>query len=1012
MKKTSKLALISLLAAISLTACGGKESSKPSSTPTNNTGNSQTPSKPSTPTNNTGNSQTPSKPSTPSTPAPKPSYAITATEGEGYKVEGLPETAKEGETVTFTLTLDQGKEADSVKVGDVDCTLNDDGSYSFTMPGEAVNVAVTVKNKKFKINSIYFDSGMSYYNPTLSFNVGDEFEFGQKVDFTLSSASSSFYASTLGREAIFINDEVIDLGSLGLSGSVTTVDNLSFTMPAEDVDIYVMPKAVDMTSGDADKRINKIVIDEAPSGIKVFSSEKFLYDSTYNYVFNSLYVARTDSYIVTKVSYKADNVSEWTELALSMTWTDNISFISLSNLNRGTVTGDLHLKIEGKKVASHKLTIVNGDVVTFNKQPAATYVEGDPVSLSFTGVDANKVIKYDIQGATNTAYSTDTNIQFNMPGNDVTITFSATDKGKITFETIEGVESAVAKDSSYSSFANEITSAYPGAILYVFATPKAGYTITAAYINGDKEHKVTMGNYDTCFKLTMPESGDALIGFEVEKNGSINIENTVGKDETITEVKYYSSSYASSTSEKTYNGFGANADVYMFVKVKDGYSLGDATITNNGTKTTCKLTNSYNGSYYNFKMPSDGSDVSININVIKNGTITVQVDSTYVESTSLSKSNYSSDNLANNAIGAGETFYVFVKMKEDASGYSLGQAQIQGKDDTAVDVQENYGNTYYQFTMPSDGSDVTIVISMVKNGNITIAENADVSESKISTGASWLQDASKANDFAPGKKFYILAKPVDGKLVTKASMSDGTEFKATEVEATYNYGDGFSYFKFTMPKNGVANISFTTADAKKVTFDTVDGLTFSFPSGATSGTSFAVGEKVQVMATANYGYTVKSLAIKDHADVQVDKKTDDNGNTYYEFIMPDYDVTLTGSVEASQVVTISVLGTKMPSKAYAVTIYVDGVSSAPSYSYNSGKTDVSMTWIVGDTLTFTYTTSGCRTDDDIYIVITKTDGSVKEIQMSAGSFNYTATATLEADWSSIYFSVGSTLTTK
>lgn len=76
MKKTSKLALISLLAAISLTACGGNESSKPSSTPTNNT----------------GNSQTPGKPSTPSTPEPKPSYAITATEGEGYKVEGLPET--------------------------------------------------------------------------------------------------------------------------------------------------------------------------------------------------------------------------------------------------------------------------------------------------------------------------------------------------------------------------------------------------------------------------------------------------------------------------------------------------------------------------------------------------------------------------------------------------------------------------------------------------------------------------------------------------------------------------------------------------------------------------------------------------------------------------------------------------------------------------------------------------------------------------------------------------------
>ena len=102
----------------------------------------------------------------------------------------------------------------------------------------------------------------------------------------------------------------------------------------------------------------------------------------------------------------------------------------------------------------------------------------------------------------------------------------------------------------------------------------------------------------------------------------------------------------------------------------------------------------------------------------------------------------------------------------------------------------------------------------------------------------------------------------------------------------------------------------------------------------------------------------------------------------------------------------------MPSKANAVTINVDGVSSAPSYSYSSGKTDVSISWIVGYSLIFIYTTSDYRTDDDIYIVITKTDGSVKEIQMSAGSFNYTATAILEADWASIYFSVGSTLTTK
>lgn len=48
----------------------------------------------------------------------------------------------------------------------------------------------------------------------------------------------------------------------------------------------------------------------------------------------------------------------------------------------------------------------------------------------------------------------------------------------------------------------------------------------------------------------------------------------------------------------------------------------------------------------------------------------------------------------------------------------------------------------------------------------------------------------------------------------------------------------------------------------------------------------------------------------------------------------------------------------------------------------------------------------------MYVVITKKDGSVKEIQMVGGYYNYSATATLEADWASIYFSVGSTLTTK
>ena len=79
---------------------------------------------------------------------PEVEYNITYTASEDYTVTNLATKATKGTKVTFNIAVnDENKELSSIKANDIDCTLEEDGSYSFVMPEGDVAIAITLQTK-------------------------------------------------------------------------------------------------------------------------------------------------------------------------------------------------------------------------------------------------------------------------------------------------------------------------------------------------------------------------------------------------------------------------------------------------------------------------------------------------------------------------------------------------------------------------------------------------------------------------------------------------------------------------------------------------------------------------------------------------------------------------------------------------------------------------------------------------------------------------------------------------
>ncbi len=142
--------------------------------------------------------------------------STTTTSNGSYTTDA--ETANTGDTVTITTSPDTGYEVDTVTVtgavsGDsVTVTDNGDGTYSFTMPSEQVSISVTYKMTDYEVavtetanGEVSVPSDTANYGNTITITATPE--AGYKVG------------------TVTVND--------------TEISGLTFTMPAEDVEIEV-----------------------------------------------------------------------------------------------------------------------------------------------------------------------------------------------------------------------------------------------------------------------------------------------------------------------------------------------------------------------------------------------------------------------------------------------------------------------------------------------------------------------------------------------------------------------------------------------------------------------------------------------------------------------------------------------------------------------------------------------------------------------------------------------------
>lgn len=113
-------------------------------------------------------------------------YTILDKAGDGAVVVNAPKTAKAGDKVTFSMTLDSGFEfAGEVKVtagdNEVEVMTNDDGTYSFVMPASSVTISQETAVSIYKINATISEH--------LEVDVPDYAAYNSKVEFVVPSTN-------------------------------------------------------------------------------------------------------------------------------------------------------------------------------------------------------------------------------------------------------------------------------------------------------------------------------------------------------------------------------------------------------------------------------------------------------------------------------------------------------------------------------------------------------------------------------------------------------------------------------------------------------------------------------------------------------------------------------------------------------------------------------------------------------------------------------------------------------
>lgn len=421
---------------------------------------------------------------------------------------------------------------------------------------------------------------------------------GDKVDVevAVSASMSANLSSFLSDIYLHVNDEVI-LGDEGVFDTEANKVTMSFEMPANDTDVklaYGQGRATGEEEG-----VN--VTFAANEHLKVYAYDK---DSKYaksregkTFILVREAGYEIDSVVLTYVDNTSETISNQYELP---NFEGNVARLMLYK----ELAQDVTISFVGSVKEVNTITYVNSESVKAASGDLPTTVtEGrTATAYSISSTESDKYIsEIKVTGLEEGEYSLQSkdggswDLVINGVGKDVTVEFVLTAKGALIVEENEFIEKSTFSTISYSI--NEITHAAPGELVYLMVTPKTGYLLGNATINGSEDtftpNRAYSGGYSYYYSLRMPQSGDLRVSVAVSQARNVSVD-----EETKSMVNTY---FTSGTS------VAAGSTVTFTYNVTDRKKLVEKVYLENtaGERLDIEITETdfYGTTRYNFIMP-------------------------------------------------------------------------------------------------------------------------------------------------------------------------------------------------------------------------------------------------------------------------------------------------------------------------------------------------------------------------------------------------------------------------
>lgn len=615
-------------------------------------------------------------------------YTVTAGTVTNGKISLSASSANYGDTVTFTVTPNEGYEVDKVAVSGA-TVEGSNGSYSFTMPAQNVTVTATVKAKTFSISKSTATGGTISVASTASFNstvtvtvTPDKGYACKSVTFNgtaAKSAGDNKYTFTMPAADVTVAATFEQVPYTVTKGTITGKGSISIDKTGAKYGETITVTATPATGYEtASVTVSGVTVTK--TGDNTFTFPMPDKDVTVNATFKG------SEYSISTKAGKHGSISVVSKAGYEATVTVTLTPDAGYNVDTITVTDAKGNTISTKSAGTNKysFTMPASNVkveasfvevpytVTLNKvyngtasvnKTSANYGETVTVTAKANdGYYVEYVYVADAKGKSVAVTAKNNKYTFTMPESDVKVTVSIV--GQAYDILTDGIENGKVTVSNRGN---------SGSTIEFTVTPDDGYKTTAVQVQTPAGGKITtkdLGNGKYSFVMPaskvsiLPtfEAVEYAIICEPTENGTFTVDAESAVIDTVINVS---------------------------VKAEENYQLNTITITDAKGNL---VSYTGEGEAYSFVMPASDVTVAVVFEEIPEVLYNITIGETQNGTITLSK----------DTAGPGSTVTVTAA---PAEGYKL--AAIQVADGSGNNVATNGSENVYTFEMPE--SDVIVV---------------------------------------------------------------------------------------------------------------------------------------------------------------------------------------------------------------------------------------------------------------------------------------------------------------